>query len=156
MRKTVDLVVVLGVLVLVSGGSAFASDPSDGNAPDAVQLGPLCLRVAQASPVRAITNLKLVVETTPEQPFVFGILGQEFGGSAISLFTFGMGFRFDPQVVFLLTSLDVVGGKLLGRGFSGALNVATLQGTGRCIATDVAGGCGKDGVNVSYEPVVCP
>jgi hypothetical protein len=110
-----NLLVVLGVLMVLSGGFAFASDPEDGEAADAVQQqGPFCFRVAQANPVRPITNLKLVIQQERGVPF-FPILGQEFGGPSVSLFLFGMALQVGPNAGFNIASGDVSGGKFFGR-----------------------------------------
>ena len=148
------LIVTVGALVLLSGGSAFASSPVD--ADDAVpgQLGPFCFHVAQASPVRPITNLKLVAQQFAPVPF-FMILGQEFGVPAVS-FLYGWGLQLGQEVNLALISNDFVAGKSLVRTFVGSLDTRTLRGEGRCTdTTAVAGGCGG-GVAVTFETFPCP
>ena len=63
------LIVAVSALVLLSGGSALASNPLDGDDAVPAQLGPFCFHVAQASPVRLITNLKLVAQQFASAPF---------------------------------------------------------------------------------------
>src|SRR5439155_21294443 len=123
MKLATFLVVAVGALILLSGGSAFASNPLEGaDAAPEGPLGPFCFHVAQANPVRPITNLKLVVQQVSSPIVLFPILGQEFGGPAVSFFLFGFGFQLGPQVGFIIASTDFVGTRLVGRTLSGILD----------------------------------
>ncbi len=148
------LIVAASALVLLSGGSAFASDPLNGDDAVPAQLGPFCFHVAQASPVRPITNLKLVAQQFGSLPF-FGILGQEFGTPVVS-FLYGWGLQLGQAIGLGLISTDFVVGKPLIRTFVGTLDIHTLRGEGRCSDTTAVAGGGGAGVAVTYETFPCP